>query len=344
MKANMDPDFWEQAKLMRKLGQRKLCLAEPLSECAGQIIGAHTVPRSQLKQIAPNGHVYGIDCSPEGIAKTSGKLSIQKIGVANFSVLNCFCAKHDKDLFRPIEDEPLTFTPLQVALLHYRATAQEFYKKLNGLEVALNHLEYARKKFHSGPKVETVEAIIHGTKLGVRDITRAFKECEAALSAEDYSLFRAVIVRFKKKPTVMTVGGFAPEYDYDGRQLETLGEEHIHSDHVSLSILLSGEGTVVQIAWLKSSAHGNSFAKSFLEQPTDKLSTLAIQTAFEHIENTCVDMNWWDNELRQVERDTLMRRIQAGGSPFHARHANCLQYCGITFADWEYMSHECSNF
>ena len=62
------------------------------------------------------------------------KFEAKEIGVGEFSTMNCFCADHDKILFAPIEDAPLAFSSEQLALLHYRAVAAEFYQRGNQQE------------------------------------------------------------------------------------------------------------------------------------------------------------------------------------------------------------------
>jgi len=47
--------------------------------------------------------------------------------------------------------------------------------------------------------------------------------------------------------------------------------------------------------------------------------------------------------LREVERATLLRRMEAAGTPFEPHHADSLTYCGITFDQWDYDRHEFIN-
>jgi hypothetical protein len=103
----------------------KECLAaSDQSPCEGQIIRAHIIPRSQLKQIAQNGHIVAVPTSLLAIMKMQRtRFEAKEIGVGEFSTMNCFCAGHDKLLFAPVEDAPLVFSREQLALLHYRAIA-----------------------------------------------------------------------------------------------------------------------------------------------------------------------------------------------------------------------------
>ena len=107
---------------------------------------AHTVPRSQLLKIAIDGHVYSFAANPADLMRNEGKLVMKKIGVNKFSTLNCFCAKHDNDLFAPIEDEPLGFTPHQLGLLQYRTLASELYRKITAHASTVHQLESQMRK------------------------------------------------------------------------------------------------------------------------------------------------------------------------------------------------------
>jgi hypothetical protein len=152
----------------------------------------------------------------------------------------------------------------------------------------------------------------------------------------------ALIMHFKKMPSIMTVGGFLPECDYHGNPLQRLGDFKAVCQAVSFNVLAAKGHAALALLWFKSQKCGKSFAESLVAQRPERYATLAIQTAFEHLENTCMAPTWWEN-LRTVEQDLLLRRMQIGGSPFEERRPNCLTYCGVTFDDWEYDCHEFIN-
>jgi hypothetical protein len=134
-------------------------------------------------------------------------------------------------------------------------------------------------------------------------------------------------------PSIMTVGGFSPEFDYDGLPLQRLGKVEDHYHQIGLSIVAQQNSAAVIFTWLQEADVCDRFVSSLLTKDPALYSTLAIQTAFEHLENTCMNIPWW-NDLRAVERDTLQRRMQYAGSPRDERMPSCLGYCGITFDQW----------
>ena len=125
---------WEEesAAAAKAIG-RGMCCAPPNArhDCVPKIVRSHTVPRSSLSHIAEKGHV--LSCRADVISlKTHGTAPPPKPrGIQNASTFTGFCARHDHDIFRPLETAPFTSTPEQCFLLAYRALARELYLKTN---------------------------------------------------------------------------------------------------------------------------------------------------------------------------------------------------------------------
>ena len=121
------PQLWSFTERHQRFFKAKECLAARKdSPCGGRIVRAHIIPRSQLRQIARSGRIVAVPTSLLAVMRMQRTgFEAEEIGVGEFSTVNCFCADHDKTLFAPIEDAPLTFSSEQIALLHYRALAAE---------------------------------------------------------------------------------------------------------------------------------------------------------------------------------------------------------------------------
>jgi hypothetical protein len=262
---NLSSDFWQLAAARKRFYSRKLCLAEePGDPCNSPIAQAHTVPRSQLKNIAEDGHVYSFDVSMGQLAKTNGKIAVKKVGIGNFSTLNCFCARHDNLIFADVEDVPLVFTPRQLALLNYRTIDSELYRKLSsnmGTEHHIDHMK-RRKGVRDADGEELLRAFSAGEALGLRDGRTAFQRSGDSLANQDYSQLSALIIRFKKLPSVMAVGGFYPEFDYNAQRRQRLGDAAIIYQAVSFNILASEGRAAIAIIWEKGHDHCKDFATS----------------------------------------------------------------------------------
>jgi hypothetical protein len=330
-------EFWSASETIEKLHKKKLCVAASKKDCKGHIIEAHTIPRSQLAKIAVSGHVSYFRMTPADLLTNNGRATVGERGIGKFSVLNFFCAKHDQELFSHLENDELVFDREQLALLHYRAMAAELYKKMNGLEVARYNVKIIRKK-GDPQKLDLMRAFEAGTLLGVRDTSRSFSKCETLLSGQDYARVCGLVVRFKTMPSIMTVGGFSPEFDYDGRLIQRLGRADSTYEQVGLSILAAASRAAVVFTWLADANVCDRFVRSFISKDQNLLTTLAIQTAFEHLENTCMKKNWWDS-LLEIERQMLLERMQYAGGSSQERTGACLQYGGVSFDQWDYDSH-----
>jgi hypothetical protein len=210
----------------------------------------------------------------------------------------------------------------------------------------LHHLATERKKkprtVQIKSRIELLSDVASGTLLGIRDVGAAFELCEKELFGDKHESVSALIVHFKKMPTIMTVGGFLPECDYYGRGLQTLGDANASYQAVSFNILAATGHAALAFLWFKGQKIAQGLAESFIAQKPEHYSTRAIQIAFEHLENTCMAPSWW-LALRRVEQDTLLRRMQSGGSFLEGRKPNCLTYCGVTFDQWDYDHHELIN-
>ncbi len=336
-------DFWEIASAHKRFLKRKLCLAEASSDpCNSSIVQAHTIPRSQLTHIARNGHVYS-GPSIEEIMKSKEMPLLKETGIGKFSALSCFCARHDNLIFVHVEDVPLVFNPRQLALLHYRTIAAELYKKLGSGEASLHNIKtFAETKKYDSDRMDSYKAYNEGTQIAIRDGKAALDDCAQVLREQSYDGLSALVVRFRRPPSIMTVGGFYPEFDYNGKLLQTLGKAHLHYQTLSFNILKSEGCAALAMIWQKGHDRCLAFATSYAEQRKDHYTTLAIQTAFEHIENTCVQPEWWES-LRPREQHVIVHRLIVAGGMSQERERDCLQYTGITHDDWQFDSLEFVN-
>ena len=128
-----DPlNYWDMVKEFRTMISAKDCLAPPVmkSECANEIIRAHTIPKSEsLRQISRDGHVYSFVPDPENIKKHGGKLKPQLVGINEASTFTGFCSIHDNTIFSKIEKQPFRASQEQCFLLAYRSFAREIFTK-----------------------------------------------------------------------------------------------------------------------------------------------------------------------------------------------------------------------
>ena len=124
----------ENSRLQKKANFKSCSVPDNMRmECLGKIIKAHTISKCLgLSDLAIKGRVLGLPQKPNLFEyhKNGGKLEILEMGVNEASVLQCFCAKHDREIFSPIENEDFIASPEQCFLLAYRALINEWYKSV----------------------------------------------------------------------------------------------------------------------------------------------------------------------------------------------------------------------
>lgn len=201
-RAGVTNDFWERAHAVDKALKSKRCLAENSTECDGPIIAAHTIPRSQLDRIASSGHVKTFSYNADALARNGGKIEIANRGIRQFSVLNCFCQKHDQELFSAVENESLTFSQKQLLLLHYRALGAELYKKQGLIESLQSHQVHFEKRRGADNKsrAKALKGLIEWHGVGLRDAELSFSSAGNSLTNEQFDDVSALVVTFARPP------------------------------------------------------------------------------------------------------------------------------------------------
>lgn len=309
----------------------KECLAEAdQASCSGQIVRAHILSRSQLKLIAENGHVIAVPNEAIAVMRMQRTgFEVAEIGIGDFSTLNCFCAAHDKRLFAPIEDLPMTFSPEQLALLHYRAIIAEFYQRRSQSDSADSKLDQDKDT----PETLRVFWIYEAALNAIDHLNRPLRQMRRVLVSREFHAIDCLIVRFDAPPAVMAAGVFRPHYDFAAKRVQRMTDR---CSYVGLH-LLSAEGqAALAFTWLRGDAVAEGFIRTFANRPHEQLASLAIQCAFEHIEHTCMSHAWWDG-LRRPFKAALLERVRRANSLSYRRSPRCLSY-RLHYANWPVAS------
>jgi len=329
--ASIPPTKWVFTQHHQRILEGKECLAglHGRGVCAGKIVRAHIIPRSQLLQIATRGRVHAVPTRLSAVMQMQhSAFETRDIGAREFSVLNCFCARHDKALFAPLEDRPLTFSPEQLTLLHYRAIAAEAYQRRNQEESAA---AVCRAYKSNDPRRDRFYWIFHTNSLAAEAAEEALKATESILEEAQYQRIRFFIARFNAEPVLLSVGAFRPRYDVNGNEIQDLMVDGVY---VASHVLIADNKPALLVTWLRGQNPAEQFAKSFAAQPKERLTTLAIQTAFEYAENTCMKREWWLS-LNGTKRRALLKRVQNANSLSYRRPAKCLAFRS-DLDDWNF--------
>lgn len=324
---SISPHMWSFAEKHKRFYKVKECLAaSDRSPCAGQIVRAHMIARSQLSQIARNGHVLAVPNETIAVMRMQRTgFEAKEIGVGEFSTLNCFCAEHDKTLFAPVEDAPLTFSAEQLTLLHYRAIAAEFYQRRNQLESAASELDWESDE----PLNFRFAWIYRWSRKAFEEAHYALIGTERLIAARHFRGLGRLIVRFGAAPAVMAAGAFRPNYDFAMQRVQNLAGR---CSYVAMHLLSADGAAALAFTWLRGDFAAERFARTLATRPRDQIASLAVQCAFEHLEHTCTSHTWWDN-LKRPMRAALLERVRRANSLGYRRSYRCLSY-RMQYADW----------
>jgi hypothetical protein len=323
---SIPPQLWSFAATHQRFFETKECLAARDTPCAGRIVRAHIIPRSQLRQIAQRGHIVAVPTSLLAVMRMQQtRFEVKEIGVGEFSTMNCFCGGHDKIIFAPIEDRPLTLSPEQLALLHYRAIIAELYQRISQMESAATALE----RELDGPRHFRFSWIFASSSKAFEEAHDALYRTKKLIAARRFAGVSGLIVRFDAPPSVMATGAFRPQYDFAARRVQNLADECCY---VAMHLLAADGAAVLVFTWLQGDSAPERFVRSFATRPKEQMASLAVQCAFEHIEHTCMSEPWW-SDLKRPMQAAFLERVRRANSLAYRRSPRCLSY-RTRYADW----------
>ena len=330
---------WEASKAFREALSTKHCLAPQawLDKCHGRIVRAHTVPKSgSLKTIVRDGHVYSLDLSLDGITKTPGGPVLKLCGINRASTFTGFCSSHDSAIFSPLENFEFSGTPEQCFLLGYRALARELYTKRDA--VAQSGLRRNLDKGKTPAEQVLIQATIHaleiGLAAGLRDISCYKILYDGILESRRFAPVRAYIIEFEYPPPVMCSGAIWPEQDFVGANLQDVAHLSSAPDLVCFTSFHGGERGVVAFAWL--ATHDRTcrpFVESLDAVPDSDLTAALLRFFFSHCENIHLKPPWWET-LPEVQRQSLLGRMEVSADTEMARPAAYLASDGVAYSSW----------
>lgn len=289
------PNPYQLDGRLRSLAPARQCLAPPSfrHECAKGTINAHTVSRSgSLGVIERSGHVYSYNPSVQGLVKSSGKIRPALTGWRQASTFPGFCGVHDKKLFEPLEDVSFTGSKEQCFLLAYRCVARELYtKKASELQIPLRQAIAAQSEELS----EYMAAYNRGVELGSRDSSVHKARYDAVLENKDWDAVRAVLIEFDGIFPIQCAGGFFPDDDVFGNQVQALGIGKPTPDAMTLVSFAAGGKSYISFCWLiDSDTSCSAFVAALLQVPKHQLPAVLGSLLLQRSENCHFAPNWYD--------------------------------------------------
>ena len=337
MQSDIRQVMHQQRQLTRRVFGKKECLhPKAPHDCNGNIVKAHTVQRNGvLLLVAENGHVLTLGMDPD---RANGRLVVaEKVGIRKASTFTGFCSTHDKQLFAPIEDNPLQLTRRHAFLLAYRCMSRERFGKARLAELGPESVDAG-----TIPEDE-VQSIQEGATLAEQDLF-VFGQMQEALNRNNYSRTRFYAIEFDSISEVLCSGGTNVIYDLRGNIIQNMYIDPAREkpfDIITLSLLPYGDGHgVAMFAWYGKSAINEKFIKSLHKLPKRDIPNILVRFLFYNFENIFWSPTWWE-DLAEEAQGTLLHLFEY--RTFHPAPFYDLRPDGNTYVNWKIVGKRKNN-
>ena len=331
--------FWDAAREFRKVFAAKTCLAPEgwRSDCSKTVARAHTVPRAgSLSHIAREGHVYSFVPSLENLKKHHGVCFPELRGIKRASTFTGFCSKHDDAIFAAIEKQPFSAAPEQCFLLGYRALAREIFTKLAAASlIDLRRTMDRGKPLEEQLDIQTLNFLYEiGVAAGLRDNAHYKSIYDEILQTQDFSAVRYYVIEVAGAPDVMCSAAVFPEQDFNGLELQDIGDITTTPDLLSFTSFFGGNAGAIVFAWTADSDRTCERLIESLHAIDDTHVTAALlRLFFEHCDNVHMRPDWWER-LKDSSRQALVQRMAASVNPETSRPNAILADDGLQVPSW----------
>ncbi|EHV5557676.1 SEC-C domain-containing protein [Vibrio parahaemolyticus] len=313
----------------KKQSSKKICSVHNLfsDDCSRKIINAHTISKSgSLKEISENGHVMGAKPSLSGLIKSNGKLGLEKVGINKASTFTGFCSVHDKEIFSPLEDEPIILDDKQLFLLAYRGMCRELYHKEQnkGTAEIMREADRGQDVIMQLYLQRQANSFGQGVDLALRDLRYLKGQMDSIFTHSDYSKIKHCVFELSEVPKILVSAMVIPEMDFHGNALQKLGlQDEIYNYIFFNCISYEGRGCFV-FSWL--SEHDkfcSKFIESLLELNDDQVPDAIVRFCYSFSENTWASPSWWDSLDKPAQESIGDRLLQ--GTPMAMHPVDCLK-------------------
>ena len=298
------------------------------ANCSGAPIRSHTVQRrGGIEAIAEKGHVISAKTAGQDIYKNKGKFIPRSVGVRSASTFPGFCNLHDTQMFRPIEKSTIQINDETCFLLSFRAISYEHFQK----NAALRASESLRESDFGKPFEEQIyiqenlSAYRAGLIGGLQDTTSSKNGHDEVFREKLFEEHHYFAIECVQLLPIVGCGGFLPEFDFQGNEIQKIGYGTHLFQHISLNISVLNGKSIIVFGWTDNiDGPAADFVSSFAKLPKEDLIEAAVRTAFEHIENIYFRPSWWSG-LSKEEKNALTYRMRTGlGMAAPGRIASCL--------------------
>ena len=321
----------------KKRFSTKVCMS-PTGNCDGDIIAAHTLSAgAMLRPLAREGEVYAIKAN---LYDSTVPATIGLQGVQKTSVFNGFCARHDKQLFAPIEDKPFVCSYEQLFTHAFRAIAKESYLKRKQAE-SLPSLEELKAIHGISSEVEIQIAgeflIANAASLrGAEEMERTKVQMDEILVTQSWSRLITTVIPFRTQPSAVCSFVISPQFDFEGNTLQDFEDWGNDLSQLFVTIIPTPTGGFALLSHLDTANTApNRFIESLVVRP-DVTSSLLWFVLLQS-ENFAFSPIWYEG-LSEQDRTLISAAVFANADPFNTTDFK-FSDCKLSVASWNPETH-----
>jgi len=203
------PDFHRLSR-----ARIRRCL-EPRGKCTSRAIRAHSIQNARfLRSLEKDGHVFRVASS--ATLETGLDIDFRRVGCKEATTFTGLCARHDNEIFAPIEKTELDLDDAEhLFLMAYRAALHELHSQLEAaMKVQGGYVDRVKRALDPGDGPSPA-GILATERLCVAYETYLYKsELDTAYLSKDFTALHHDIVRLNVTfPTVATCSVFSTEVE-----------------------------------------------------------------------------------------------------------------------------------
>ncbi|WP_455251284.1 hypothetical protein [Neisseria sp.] len=319
----------ENSRLQKKANFKSCSVPDNMRmECLGKIIKAHTISKCLgLSDLAIKGRVLGLPQKPNLFEyhKNGGKLEILEMGVNEASVLQCFCAKHDREIFSPIENEDFIASPEQCFLLAYRALINEWYKSVQ-VDLADVLSEKMKQKsneaFHQFI-CDEIPDYVQETEWKKRDLNHDKDIFDDILINKNFSKIKHYIFMGDRSSDMVCSFTLNPDISFENKEIQNYNSpDYLASVYVN-GISCEGNSYVI-FSWIDNDYTNkviNNFFGGLRSKDNDTIENDIFEFIIKNSENNFFSIKWYESLNR-----TQTKYLDAWVQPLSNRKLNNMNH------------------
>jgi len=294
-------------------GFGKVCFLESTGKCERGIVRAHLIQEALLREFAVKGHVLQFNLFNQCTPKEGFRNWPQPVGVDRVSTFTGFCAFHDHQVFRPIEEGPFTPTPEALFLYAYRAFCASLYTCQYRFEMV--KATYAAVQASQPNEGNQLKRDIATNDLNLRELIPIKEEWDRHLTARAFASFDHLVLSCPKTPDIVGAMFFAPPKNFQHRVAQwSKGRRTL--DWVAFSVIpRKGGGGLVIISAKKGNQVWRDFTDSLITYPPEKRTMAVVNYILCYFgEQLILSPTWWD-KLSNESQEAVVNAWSASYYP-----------------------------